>query len=186
MRVRRAAPVDAGPLAALAERTFREAFESVNTPENMAQHCRDCYGEGIQGREIADPARVTLLCESGGELAGYAQLRWGVPPACVAGTAPGEIQRLYVANAFHGRGVAQVMMDACLAELAARGSDVAWLGVWEHNPRALAFYRKYRFVAVGAQVFPVGDDPQRDLVMVRPFPGRDATAVEPASQPPGA
>jgi diamine N-acetyltransferase len=181
MRVRRAQRADAGPLAALAEHTFREAFEAVNTPENMARHCRDSYGEATQAREIADRDRITLLCESHGELAGYAQLRWGVPPAGVAATSPGEIQRLYVASAFHGRGVAHALMDACLAELAARGSDVAWLGVWEHNPRAIAFYSKYGFVAVGEQVFPVGDDPQRDLVMCRPLP-----ASRDAAQPPGA
>jgi len=181
MLVRRARPTDAGPLADLAERTFREAFEAVNTPENMARHCRDSYGEAIQAREIADRDRVTLVCESCGELAGYAQLRWGTPPAGVAAAAPGEIQRLYVARAFHGRGVAQALMDACLAELVARGSDAAWLGVWEHNPRAIAFYRKYGFVAVGEQVFPVGDDPQRDLVMSRPLP-----ASRDSGQPPGA
>lgn len=186
MHVRKAQPVDAGPLAALAERTFREAFEAANTPENMAQHCRDCYGAAIQAREIADAARVTLLVESGGELAGYAQLRWGVQPACIAGAAPGEIQRLYVARAFHGLGVAQALMESCLEELAVHGSDLAWLGVWEHNPRAIAFYRKYGFYEVGAQVFPVGDDPQRDLVMVRPLPGRHATRVESADQPAGA
>lgn len=186
MRVRRADSFDAAPLAALAERTFREAFEAVNTPENMHRHCRDNYGEAIQAREIVDPARITLLCESGGELAGYAQLRWGGPPACVAGTAPGEVQRLYVAGEFHGRGVAQALMDACLAELAARGSDVAWLGVWERNPRAIAFYRKYGFVPVGEHVFPVGDDPQRDLVMVRPL-AADRIDGEPATgQPAGA
>jgi ribosomal protein S18 acetylase RimI-like enzyme len=44
---------------------------------------------------------------------------------------------------------------------------VAWLGVWEHNPRAIAFYRKSGFVEVGDHVFPVGRDPQRDVVMAR-------------------
>ena len=185
MHVRKAQPVDAGPLAALAERTFREAFEAANTPENMAQHCRDCYGAAIQAREIADAARVTLLVESGGELAGYAQLRWGVQPSCVGGTAPGEIQRLYVARAFHGLGVAQALMESCLDELAVHGSDVAWLDVWEHNPRAIAFYRKYGFVAVGSQVFPVGDDPQRDLVMMRPLATTPETGAPSADQPPG-
>ncbi len=42
-----------------------------------------------------------------------------------------------------------------------------WLGVWEHNPRAIAFYRKLGFVENGDHVFPLGDDPQRDIVMVR-------------------
>ncbi|MFO1408327.1 MAG: GNAT family N-acetyltransferase [Steroidobacteraceae bacterium] len=183
--VRRAQPGDARSLAELAERVFREAFAAVNTPENMARHCRDSYGESIQAREISDPRRATFVCERHGRLVGYAQLRWGPPPRGVVGSAPGEIQRLYVAGECHGRGVAQRLMQACLDELAARGSDVAWLGVWEHNPRAIAFYGKYGFVAVGEQVFPVGDDPQRDFVMARPVAGRPADARSPDAQPPG-
>jgi ribosomal protein S18 acetylase RimI-like enzyme len=88
----------------------------------------------------------------------------------VPGNAPGEINRIYVAGEWHGKGVAQALMDACLGELRARGSDVAWLGVWEHNPKALAFYRKLGFVERGEHVFALGDDPQRDIVMSRPIP----------------
>ena len=42
-----------------------------------------------------------------------------------------------------------------------------WLGVWEHNRRALAFYRKRGFKVVGAHIFQVGDDAQNDLLMAR-------------------
>jgi ribosomal protein S18 acetylase RimI-like enzyme len=47
------------------------------------------------------------------------------------------------------------------------GAMALWLGVWEKNPRASAFYRKWGFEIVGAHTFRVGDDPQRDLVMYR-------------------
>lgn len=162
---------DAGRLAELAERTFRDTFGGTNAAEEMDRHCRASYGEAIQAGEIAHPGRVTLLGEDDGELVGYAQLRWGPAPAGVAGRAPGEIQRLYVAVERHGRGVAQALMQACLETLRARGSDVAWLGVWEHNPRAIAFYRKVGFVEVGEHVFVLGNDPQRDIVMARSLAG---------------
>jgi ribosomal protein S18 acetylase RimI-like enzyme len=42
-----------------------------------------------------------------------------------------------------------------------------WLGVWEENPRAIAFYAKWSFVVVGQKTFLVGDDPQTDHVMQR-------------------
>jgi ribosomal protein S18 acetylase RimI-like enzyme len=45
---------------------------------------------------------------------------------------------------------------------------VVWLGVWERNPKAIAFYKKFGFREVGAHVFPLGSDPQRDVVMARP------------------
>lgn len=158
---------DAQQLAQLAEDTFRTTFATANTDENMALHCRQSYGENIQAAEIADPNRSTLLCKDRGVLMAYAQLRWGSAPGCVSGRAAGEIQRLYVAREWQGKGIAQQLMHACLNEMKARGSDVAWLGVWERNPRAIAFYRKFGFVEVGSHVFPLGNDPQRDILMAR-------------------
>lgn len=169
----------------LAERTFRDTFASMNTAEDMDRHCRQSYGASIQAAEIADPARVTLVCETligeslinedlisktAGELVAYAQLRWGNAPACVQGQAPGEIQRLYVAHEWHGKGLAQQLMQACLDEMQKRGNDVIWLGVWEKNPRAIAFYQKFGFVEVGDHSFALGGDNQRDIVMARTLP----------------
>jgi ribosomal protein S18 acetylase RimI-like enzyme len=177
--IRSAEAGDAGRLARLAESTFRAAFGAMNTFEHMAVHCRDNYGEQIQAAEISDPELLTLLCEHGGQLIGYAQLRWGEAPACVPTGSPGELQRLYVAGEWHGMGVAQALMSASLEAMRQRGADQVWLGVWEHNPRALAFYRKSGFVAVGDQTFSLGGDPQRDIVMVRPIVDvtRNATSV---------
>lgn len=167
LRLRRARPADANALAALAEATFRATFAAVNTVEDMERHCRDAYGEAIQGQEIASPERATLLVQYEQRLVAYAQMRWGNPPACVAAVAPGEIQRLYVVADFHGKGVAHDLMRACLAEMEARGTDVVWLGVWERNPKAMAFYRKFGFREVGEHVFQLGADAQRDIVMAR-------------------
>jgi diamine N-acetyltransferase len=166
--IRRATRDDAKELSLLAERTFKDAFRDMNTPENLALHCRTSYSEALQAEEISDPNMVTLLCEEGGTLVGFAQLRWGRTPSCVVADTPGEIQRLYVVSDRHGKGVARALMDACIDEMRARRSDVVWLGVWERNPRAIAFYRKVGFVEVGEHVFPLGGDPQRDVVMVRP------------------
>ena len=48
------------------------------------------------------------------------------------------------------------------------GTRTLWLGVWERNERAKAFYRKGGFVDVGAHVFMVGTDAQTDRIMARP------------------
>ena len=170
--IRRAHRTDARQLAELAERTFRDTFAATNTVGDMDTHCRANYGEAIQAGEISDPGMVTFLCEESGRLIGYAQLRWGDAPDCVRARSPGEIQRLYVARGWHGKGVAHGLMAACVEEMTTRGSDVVWLGVWERNPRAIAFYRKFGFVEVGDHVFPLGSDPQRDIVMARSVAGR--------------
>jgi ribosomal protein S18 acetylase RimI-like enzyme len=169
--VRNAGPDDAAQLAKVAEQTFRDTFGSQNTAENMDLHCRLSYSEELQGREIAAPDRATLLAVEEDRIVGFAQLRWGAAPACVVGGAPGEIQRIYVSKEWQGRGVAQALMDASFREILRRGADVAWLGVWERNPRAISFYRKLGFAAVGAHVFSLGRDPQRDIIMARPVRG---------------
>ena len=166
--IRNAELRDAAPLAALAERTFRETFEAANTPEDMALHCRDHYSEALQGQEILDPGLTTLVCEHEGQLIAFALLRRDPAPPCVRAARPLELQRLYVASAWQGKGLAPELMRRCLALAEAEGADQVWLGVWEHNPRAIAFYRKLGFLQVGDHVFPLGTDPQRDLIMVRP------------------
>lgn len=167
--IRNANPGDAAGLAQIAEQTFRETFAALNRAEDMDLHCRRSYGESLQTVEISDPGRNTLLVEHEDRLIGYAQLRWGAAPACVVAQRPCEIQRLYVVASWHGHGVAQELMAACIAEARRRRSDAIWLGVWERNPRALAFYRRCGFIEVGDHVFPLGNDPQRDLVMVCPL-----------------
>jgi diamine N-acetyltransferase len=168
--VRPAGVADAPWLAALAERTFRETYAAENTPENMERYVAEHFGETRQARELANPEWQTLVAELDGQAAGYAQLAWSPPPACVAGDAPIEVVRFYVDRPWHGRGVAQSLMTRLLERAAGVGARTAWLGVWERNPRAIAFYRKSGFVEVGVHDFLLGTDRQRDLVLARPLP----------------
>ena len=173
--IRLAVPEDAAALAALAERTFRDTFAADNTPEDMTAHVAQAYSPAHQARELVDPAHTTLVSESPtGELTAYAQLRDCAAPACVTGPAPLELRRFFVAAAHHGKGLAQELMTAVLEAAARRGAATLWLGVWEHNPRALAFYRKFCFVDVGAHTFVLGSDHQTDRLMARSLAGMSA------------
>jgi ribosomal protein S18 acetylase RimI-like enzyme len=167
LAIRPATLSDAASLAALAERTFRETFAAYNSAENVNLHCARNFSAEIQGQEISDPQMTTLLAEVAGELAGFAQLRLAHTAACIKADRPAELHRIYVLNAWHGRGVASELMRAVYAAAAQARSDCIWLGVWERNPRAIAFYRKCGFSVVGDHVFMLGQDRQRDLVMRR-------------------
>lgn len=168
--VRSGTAADAAALAALAGRTFAETFAAANDPADMALYLSRTYGRAQQERELSDPEMVTLLAESGGELIGFAQLRPGAPPPCVEGPRPIELQRFYVDSPWQGRGVAQTLMRATVAEAVTRGASTLWLGVWERNERAQGFYRKCGFVDVGSQPFVLGTDRQTDRIMSRPLP----------------
>ena len=163
---------DATALAELAARTFHETFAAENRPEDMALHLARSYGTSQQESELTDPNIATLLVEIDGELAGYAQLRTNMAPECVTGESPVELWRFYVDQPWHGRGVAQGLMRSVDAEAIRRGGRTLWLGVWERNERAKAFYHKSGFTDAGLQVFMVGTDAQTDRILVRPLPTR--------------
>ncbi|MCU0619668.1 MAG: GNAT family N-acetyltransferase [Gemmatimonadaceae bacterium] len=173
--VRPATVADAAPLSRLAATTFRETFEAHNTPADMARYLAEAFTPARQASEIADPAAVVLLAEAvdvvGGAstLVGYAHLLAGEVPVAVRGPAPVELKRLYVARDWHGRGVASALMEATIGAARSRGGRTLWLGVWEHNPRAVAFYAKHAFVRVGEHAFVLGDDVQTDWLLARPL-----------------
>jgi diamine N-acetyltransferase len=172
--IRPGTPADAEALAALAARTFRDTFAADNRPEDLALYLSQAYGPIQQGRELADPNISTLLADTGHDLAAYAQLRCGTSPDCVAGESPLELWRFYVVREWHGRGLAHTLMQQVDAEAERLGARPLWLGVWERNERALAFYQKCGFVDVGSHIFVVGSDPQTDRIMVRPIASKPA------------
>jgi len=169
MIIRRSTAADAPVLAALARDTFFDTFASANDASDMALHLERAYGVPQQMAELADPDLVTLLVEVGDQAVAFAQLRTGDMPDCVEGAKPIELWRFYVNREFHGQGIAQALMSRVIAEAAIRGSRTLWLGVWERNPRAQAFYGKCGFTDVGEHVFLFGTDPQTDRVMARPL-----------------
>jgi ribosomal protein S18 acetylase RimI-like enzyme len=163
--IRRADRGDAAALASLAERTFRDAFAATNDPVDMEIHCSTNFGPEVQLRDIQNPSLVTILGDDDGHLVAFAQLRLHSPIDCVLAKHPSELYRLYVMKRLHGLGIAHELMRAVLETVRTVGSDRIWLGVWERNGRALAFYRKFGFEVFGDHVFQFGRDPQRDLIM---------------------
>lgn len=159
---------DAALLARLGASAFRDTFAAENTPSDMALYLADAFGEHVQRAELADPRHVVFLAERAGEAIGYAMLRAGGAPDVVRGFGPIEIARLYAIQRLIGAGIGAALMQHCLRESAARGHDTVWLGVWEHNARAMAFYRRWGFEDVGSQTFMLGRDRQTDRVMMRP------------------
>ena len=172
-------------------RTFRAAFGEQNSDSDMELYLARAFSRERVEEELADPGNIFLLAHSAarsgarsgahsgahsGESVplGYAKLRPGVPPEPVGGDRPAELHRLYVDTPALGTGLGSALMEACLAQAGAAGHDTLWLGVWERNERAIAFYRRWGFRQVGEHRFVLGNDVQRDLVMARSV----ATAVD--------
>jgi ribosomal protein S18 acetylase RimI-like enzyme len=165
MKIRHATVADAAALAEIAERTFRDTFAEHNTPEDLEAYIASAYGEEKQRREL-ESGHIVLLGESDdGELIAYTQMRRVESPHGEV-----EIARFYVDRNHHGRGIAQQLMQAAYDTARALGATNIWLGVWEHNLRAIAFYAKCGYRDVGSQPFLVGSDLQTDRVMARVIP----------------
>ena len=164
--IRRGTVADARMLAAFAAHTFADAFGADNDPQDLHDHLSAAFGERQQGAELRDPDVVTLIAERGDTPLGFAQVRRNPPPEGIVATDSVELQRFYVERSAHGSGLAQRLMAAAWASARELGARRIWLGVWERNPRAIAFYRKAGFVDVGFKHFDVGSDRQTDRVLV--------------------
>jgi diamine N-acetyltransferase len=156
--IRRATVADARTLAELGTRTFEETFGSANRREDIEAYLSRTYGEQKQKQEIDDPQMITLVAEEAGSLIAFAQMR--VEKGRI------EIARFYVDRPWQGRGLAHALMQAVIEEAKARQMETIWLGVWERNDRAIAFYRKCGFRDAGSQPFILGSDLQTDRVMI--------------------
>ena len=168
--IRIAVPADLDGLATLAERTFRDTFAADNSSDDMEAYVRDAFSRDRVGVELSDHANTFLLAFVHGadHPAGYAKLRTGTSDPSVKGPNPIELERLYVDRSALGQGVGAALMRAALDQASLSGHRTVWLGVWERNARAIAFYVKAGFEAVGEHVFQLGSDAQRDLIMERP------------------
>lgn len=169
LKIRRGTVSDAETLAPLAVKIFNDAFAAnpLNKPEDMRDYIATAFSLEQTRRELADEIFIFFVAEVGGEMIGYAKLHERSTEDCVSDENPIELGRLYVLKNFHGRGIAEKLMNECFDVARRKNYRTMWLGVWEHNFRAQRFYEKLGFFKVGSHVFQLGNDPQTDWVMER-------------------
>ena len=165
--IRHATVADAAALTELGRRTYSDTFAADNTPDDLSAFLDATYSTELQARELADPSLTYLVVESENRMIAFALIRQGKRNPCIDDAGAIELQRFYVDRSSHGTGVAQQLMTACVDYTASCGAETLFLGVWERNSRALRFYGKHGFRAVGTQIFRVGSDDQTDIVMAR-------------------
>ncbi len=178
--IRRGLVSDAEQLATFAASTFLEAFRDGTGADDMQAHLASTYRPDIQARELADPTVITWLAVQGARIVAYAQVRrTAVSPPCVVQPDALEVQRFYVDRSVRGTGLALLLMEHALDAARELGGRHAWLGVWERNERAMAFYRKAGFAEIGSTYYVVGADRQTDLVFLTSLSPRDSTVAHP-------
>ena len=156
---------DAPLLSAISKQTFYEAFHDQNTEADMALFLSTHFEEAEILADMADAANTYLLAYSGDAVCGYVKLTNDTSLSTELPEAALRISRIYVLDAYIGKGVGKALMQYCIAEAFQQQKQVIWLGVWEHNLHAIQFYQYWGFEKFGEEIFVLGNDPQTDWLM---------------------
>ena len=165
--IRFATPEDAGLIADLSRKTFHETFGYLNTQENMEKFMQEQFSREQLMNEVNEPGNTFLLAYEGETPVGYVRMRESAAKPEFGNSDAIEIARIYVVNTSLGTGVGKELMRKCIFWAKEMKKDIIWLGVWEKNPRAIAFYSQWGFEKFGEHDFVLGNDVQTDWLMMK-------------------
>lgn len=161
---------DGPELDTMARAIWIATFGHSAPPEDIALYLAKSYGpEGTLILDLADPAHHYRIARAEGAIVGYAKLSAPFVPEPDLIDGALQLNQLYVAADWHGRGIADDLMRWTIDTARARGATALLLTVWEHNPRAKRFYEKRGFVHVRDYAFQTGTQIDRDLIMRLPL-----------------
>jgi ribosomal protein S18 acetylase RimI-like enzyme len=152
-------------LQAIGRQTFAETFAESNSAENMTKYLEEAYAYEKLSSELNDPNSLFYLASFQDEIIGYLKLNFGTAQTEIKDNKALEIERIYVAKAFHGQKFGQLLYNKAIEVAKEKKVNYIWLGVWEENHRAIRFYTKYGFKAFDKHVFILGADAQTDIMM---------------------
>ncbi len=163
--IRIATADDIPAIVSLGIRTFRDTFDEVNTPENMMLYLNGTFTQKKVLEDFLEQGAVFFIAEQEDEPIGYARVRRSPTPSELGNVKAIEIERLYADKKYLGKRVGYLLMSECLQYARDNDFQVVWLGVWEHNARAIAFYKRWGFEQFGDHIFMLGNDAQTDILM---------------------
>ncbi|WP_250634431.1 GNAT family N-acetyltransferase [Pinirhizobacter soli] len=167
---RNSVPSDAKSLPPMARRIFVETFAHLFEPTAFAAFCDSAYGEnGSMVQDLGDARILWRIAEAEGKPIGYAKLRPLAAPAPNAALGALELQQIYVAAEWHGKGVARELLDWSVSAARQLGATELYLTVFDQNERAKAFYGKHGFSEVGRCTFTLGGRDYDDRVWLKPL-----------------
>ena len=162
--IRRVLLKDAAALAEISRQTFYNTFTGTCTEDDMQSFLEQYFNVAQVQTELTNADDYYFFAEVDGRPVGYIRFmedynNWELVKKWKAL----ELKRLYVIQQYHGKGIAQQLMDFFILFAQQNKYQLLWLGVWEHNVRAQKFYEKYGFADSGHRHdFPIGNTAQTD------------------------
>ena len=154
--IRHATIADAENLAELSATSFHQAFDGSSKQENIDGYVNAAFNPTQLAIELRDPQATFMFAELDGQAVGYFKLFIEDEVPVASDRKAIELSRLYVRQEFITQKIGAALMQKALEEARAKGYQMIFLGVWEHNERAQAFYHKWGFHRVGDHIFQNG------------------------------
>ena len=156
---------DVERLQAIGRITFSQTFSAHNSPEDMADYLNKSYSIDKLVDEIENPNAEFYFAQDGETVIGYLKINTGDAQTEKNDLNAFEIERIYVDEAYLGKKIGQLLFNKAIDLAKEKKATYVWLGVWEENHRALAFYNKNGFVPFDKHIFKLGNDEQTDIMM---------------------
>jgi len=164
LRFHRAGLEDVLELQRISVQTFVDAFADSNSASNMSSYLEESFSETLLKRELQQASSEFYFAKTD-SIMGYIKINFGEAQTEQDDAKAMEIERIYVLKECYGNGAGQKLMEFAKSIAKRRGIERVWLGVWEHNPRAMRFYAKHGFTAFDRHIFRLGDEEQWDVMM---------------------
>jgi ribosomal protein S18 acetylase RimI-like enzyme len=158
-------PKDLMKLQEISRQTFRQSFAAMNTEENMNYFLQHHYSEEKLSHEIKNPDSRFFFAKNKDSVIGYLKVNRSGAQTVLRNDNGLEIERIYIDEAFKGLGIGGLFIDKAIESAKKFKATYIWLGVWEHNKRAIRFYEKNGFIPYSSHIFKLGDDEQTDLLL---------------------
>jgi diamine N-acetyltransferase len=152
--IRPAGAADVPALAALAARTWSDAFGGGASPEDQAAELAEGRSEAFFAAALNE--KTTLVADAGGIVVGYVQFGDVSIPEVDARPGDVSLRRLYVETELQGRGLGRTLLEAALRHPRLAAAPRIFLQVWEENARAVRLYESVGFRTIGTTRFTVG------------------------------
>lgn len=165
--ITRVTPDQLDTLVQLEQQTFTETFKSFYTPEDLAAFLHDKKSREALSAEMAAPGALFFILWQENTPAGFLKLNLHKQPDS-DGPLPApvmEIEKIYVLQQFQGLRLGKQLIEYSCRIAAENGIHTIWLGVWEHNEKAIRFYQQQGFEKFGIHHFYIGNQTDTDWLM---------------------
>jgi len=153
-------------LQKLSVQTFIETFGAQNTEADMQEYLNNQMSTSQLKKELEHAHSNFYFAYYKDRLAGYLKLNFESAQRETVGTGTAfEVERIYLFKDFQRQGLGKVLFEKAVALGKEKGYRKLWLGVWEHNSPALAFYKKLGLTVFDKHTFLLGSDSQTDLML---------------------